>query len=61
MARYKVTFDLYEMQGSAMVRNTQTIGLVTYVEATTPSIAQAMVEGQYGGADRCWVKSTIPE
>lgn len=61
MARYKVTFDLYEMQGSTMVRNTQTQGLVTYVEAFSPSVAQAMVEAQYGGANRCWVKSTVQE
>ena len=61
MARYKVTFDLYEMQGSAMVRNSMTQGLTAYVEATSPSQAQAMIEAQYGGSDRVWVKSTYQE
>ena len=61
MAQYRVTFDLYEMQGSAMYQNSQTTGLSTYVEATSPSQAQAMVEAQYGGKDRVWVKSTIKE
>jgi hypothetical protein len=61
MIQYRVTFDLYEMEGSARKYNSNTVGLETYVNATSPSQAQAMVEVQYGGRDRVLVRSTVPQ
>ena len=60
MARYKVVYDLFEMQGSAMVRDSRLIDLQTEVEANNPSIAQAIVEAQFGGSNRVWVKRVGP-
>ena len=61
MESYRVVFDLFEYMGeegnSARETSSQTMNLETVVQAGSPTSAQRMVEAQYGGSNRVWVKS----
>ena len=59
MDTYKVVFSLIRYEGSAMVESSDTNNLTTVVQAASPSIAQRMVEAQYGGPSACYVKQVI--
>ena len=59
MDTFKVTFSLIRYDGSSMIESTDTNNLTTVVQAVSSSIAQAMVEAQYGGPNSCWVKSIV--
>ena len=61
MESYRVIFDLFEYMGeagnSARETSSSTMNLETVVQAGSAHSAQKMVEAQYGGSNRVWVKS----